>query len=41
MSTTYFFMSYRNEVGVNGAEREIWCIVIDVFQLVLYIMFEE
>ena len=29
-----------NYVGVNGAEREIWCIVIDVLQLVLY-KFEE
>ena len=31
-----FYVLYRNEVGVNVAEIKIWCIVIDVLQLVLY-----
>ena len=31
-----FYVLYRNEVGVNVAEIKIWCIVIDVLQLVLW-----
>ena len=38
ISTTCFFTLHRNEVGVDGAEREIWCIVIDVLLLVLDIV---
>ena len=36
ISATSFYVLYRNEVGVNVAEIKIWCIVIDVLQLVLY-----